>query len=173
VLDGDSAAFRDLVVQYHARVFRIALGYTRDAAESEDIAQEVFLRAYRSLWSYDTDRPFAAWLFTIAANVALSRLKKNRRAAEVLGDYRQSLAFDGAGHAERDASNRDLLVRVGEMLSELPPRQREAFLLRYYLEMRHEEVARFQNRSAEAVRQDVLRARKRLLFLLSEKGVGP
>lgn len=173
VLDDERAAFRDLVTRYQARVFRIALGYTRDRAESEDITQEVFLRAYHSLCSYDTDRPFAGWLFTIAANVALSRLRKARRSGEVLGAYRETVSRDSGGRAERDAINRDLLFRVGEMLSKLPPRQREAFLLRYYLEMRHEEVAQLQGRSTEAVRQDVVRARRKLLDLLVEKGVEP
>ncbi|MEW5987644.1 MAG: sigma factor, partial [Chloroflexota bacterium] len=77
---GDNAAWLGLVTQYQEAVFRLAYLILRDADEAEDVAQETFVRAFRSLGRFDSSRPLRPWLLTIAANLA-----RNRRRA--IGRY--------------------------------------------------------------------------------------
>ena len=80
-LRGDADAFGALVVRYQSRVIRVAGRLLGDAQEAEDVAQETFLRAHRALTTFDLARPLGPWLFRIATNLSLNRLKRRPNAA--------------------------------------------------------------------------------------------
>ena len=140
---GDRAAFDALVARYGARVHGLALRTLGRPADAEDLAQEVFLKAYRHLHRYDPERPFAPWLYRLAANLALSRARSllARRRRE------RSLAALGEGPiapleaAEQALRRRELGARPDAATLALPPRYRVAFNMKYVLGMEASDVA--------------------------------
>jgi RNA polymerase sigma-70 factor, ECF subfamily len=73
-LGGSEAAFREIVQRYQRAVFGIIVRVVRDPARAEELAQDTFVRAFRALHTYDVKRRFAAWLLTIAHNVAIDEV---------------------------------------------------------------------------------------------------
>jgi RNA polymerase sigma-70 factor (ECF subfamily) len=137
----------DLLVERHRRVlFGYALNMTRDPDESNDVFQEVWLRAIRKLGSY-RDRNFGGWLVRIAHNVIVDRVR--RRKPEISMDREDdtgrslTLATAEAGPTDR-AVARDIGARIAAAVTELPPEQREVFLLRVRVELPFREIARVQ-----------------------------
>lgn len=129
---GDPDAFARLVARFAAPLFRFARPLAGDDPGAEDIVQETFVRAHGALARYDPVRPFAAWLFKIAANLAVSRARAaRRRRAAPLGET-DPPARAGGGGAERAEAD-DAGVAVRRAVAELPPRYR-ALVVLYYLD---------------------------------------
>src|ERR1043166_5978585 len=76
---GDRAAFAELVERYKQSVFNLVSRTLRDAAEAEDVAQNVFIQVYKSAHRYEVTARFSTWLFTIARNLSLNELRRRRR----------------------------------------------------------------------------------------------
>lgn len=139
----DAAAWETLVRAHETHVFRLAYLVLRDTAAAEDVAQESFVRAFRSLRQFDETRPLRPWLTRIAINQA-----RNRRRAR--GRYRHYLdrllgRAEPAGDAQRHAEQRlDVRWRAGklaEAVRRLNAPGQEVVYLRYYLDMPVAEVA--------------------------------
>ena len=79
VLEGDEDAFRTLVLRYEERVFRVLARFTRDRMETEDLAQEVFLKVFRKLDTFQQDSAFYTWVYRIAVNTATDQLSRRKR----------------------------------------------------------------------------------------------
>jgi RNA polymerase sigma-70 factor (ECF subfamily) len=141
VLGGDAAAFRLLVERESAQVIGVCRRILGNATEAEDVAQEAFLRAYRSLATYRGDGPFAAWIARIAARQALARLV-NRPPAVQLDETSPSAAFTAAGHdPETSALAGEQRAAVQEAVAALPRQQRDVVALRFFGELSLEEIA--------------------------------
>lgn len=112
-LDGDNAAFDALFHRYSGRVYAIGLGMMRNDAEAHDVVQETFLNAFRKLHTFRRESPFRGWLFRIAHNAALMRLRSRRRRPEV------ALQVD-EGHARPLPDHRPLAL-AGLETRELGP----------------------------------------------------
>ena len=110
VVSGDTEAFRILVDRYSDRLYRFCATRLGDADEAEDAVQDVFIRAYRSLSSFDPARGFAPWLFAIAANRVKSRYASRSAAGQLVeAAGKELLAGDGPAEASaEDGVLRDL-----------------------------------------------------------------
>jgi RNA polymerase sigma-70 factor (ECF subfamily) len=170
---GDDSVFAALYSRYFDRIYgylRIAL---RDRHEAEDMAQQVFMKAFESLRSYEMRRPFRAWLFTVARNTAISSLRKQSR-SETMDPAKLAERSKGANEeAERWAlswiSDHDLAFLV----ERLPVRQRQVLALRYLLDLRAREVAAIMDCSENEVRMLQHRAQKFLRERLAALGREP
>jgi len=173
-LAGDGEAFRELVSRYHRAVFAISYRMTGTRAEAEDLCQEVFLRAYRSLARFDRSWPLGPWLRKIACNAALNHLR--HRAVERGGSTEtdpneepgQSAPDPGAGPEERLARS-ERADRLGRALSKLPSNQRLAFTLKYVEELTADEIARAMDVPKNTVKTWLLRAREALRKELADE----
>jgi RNA polymerase sigma-70 factor (ECF subfamily) len=187
VRDGSAEAFEELVRRYQGRLLTVLehLVGSRDGAE--DLAQEVFLRIYRSRESYVPGAKFSTWLFTIANNVALNALRSRRRRREVQlagGDSRgqgsasleqMALAASGSMPARLidKAEMRDV-VRLA--VSSLSERQRLAVLLSKFEGMSYADIAQAMRMTPEAIKSLLSRARANLRQVLEaylERGERP
>jgi RNA polymerase sigma-70 factor (ECF subfamily) len=171
-------AARLLYERYYSNVYRYALSQLRSPQDAEDAAQNTFLRAFAALRKGTVPENEAAWLFKIAHNVcATSKLAwLRRRRVEAPRDL-AALAVEPSAPETR----RDELAGLGDALAAMPPRLREAFLLREWQGLSYVEIAERLDTSRSAVETLIFRARKLLAQQLEQPwqrmrqalGVGP
>ncbi len=174
ILQGDQRAFEVLVQRYSPLVLRVVRGVLARSADVEDIAQEVFLRAYRSLGQIEAGSRLAPWLVRIAVNLCYDHLRRLRRRGErsfsELGPQEAGVV-DTLLHDEAalHAVDRLFLREVAEKLvGQLAPQDRAVLLLKEREGMDTREVARVLGCSETAVRLRLFRARRALRKLLGE-----
>ncbi len=176
VLDGDRESFALLVERYEGPLFRYLLRMLGRSSEAEDLAQEAFLRAYLSLASYNSQYRFSTWLFRIATNLALNRLKAERRVVslEALRDGAQGMPLEIADsrhecRPEQQAEQAELARLVQECLGELPPAYRCVVVLRHIADLSYEEIADSTGLPVNTVRSRLHRGRERLGECLEDR----
>jgi len=169
---GNIEAFETLVRHYQTRMVNFALAIVRDVGEAEDVAQETFLRAYRSLARFRGESSFKTWLYTIATNTARSTLDRRSRRERVsrqsLDDERLGLAADQVADGLSDAES--TLIRrqaIDQALAMLSDELRVAVVLRDVEGLDYKEIARVTGAPVGTVESRIFRARQRLRVLLS------
>ncbi|HLV02010.1 MAG TPA: sigma-70 family RNA polymerase sigma factor [Acidobacteriota bacterium] len=170
-LDGDSDAFAKLVQNYQQLVFNIIYHYLGPSADVEDLAQDVFLRVYRSLDRIDLGRPLKQWIGRIAANRCLDELRRRKvRKVHLFGDLemedRERIleTYEGSNQ-QRSLSRQEAescLNLLHEAMEDLSAKDRMAFVLREVESIEYPELAEMLNTSEVAARIRVSRARKKL-----------
>jgi len=171
VKQGDTAAFTTLVEKYKQPVLNLAWRTLRDETEAEDLAQNVFVQAWKSAERYQATAKFSTWLFTIARNLCLNEIRRRvRHPAESLDQTRDD-SEDQPLHQvvdKRIAAAPDELLRgelehkVDEALSALPENQRTALVLCRQEELSYEEIAAVLGCSLSATKSLIHRARETL-----------
>jgi RNA polymerase sigma-70 factor, ECF subfamily len=164
---GDLAAFETVVGRYQRRVYGVALRIVRAHDVADDVAQEAFVRAWRSLDRFELGRPFGPWVCRIAANLAVNHVRSPRAREEGLPEgYAETRSSDpGPLAAVLDAEARHVL---DEAMGGLSVEQRAVFVLRTVEEMSYEEIAEALGISPGTVMSRLFRARERLA-----KALGP
>lgn len=168
VLDGDRDAFRLLVEREQGAVFRACLRVLGRPHDAEDVAQESFVIAYRSLGGYRGDGSLAGWLLRIATRQAFRRLGQ-RRPSETL-DEAASLVLGVPGHdplAAALAGERQRAVRAA--VAALPDPYRETVALRFFGELALEEIATVTGRPLNTVKTHLRRGLERLRGVIGEE----
>ncbi len=164
-LQGNEEGLRSLVQRYQGVVFGLCyrmLGHREDA---EDVAQDVFVRMYRSLHRWDATRPFRPWLLTIAANrcrTALEKRSRRPRPTEIVDHI-----------AETDSPNTELAEELQQALGQLREEYRECVILFHHQELSLTEVADILGSPPGTVKTWLHRARKELAEHLQRRGVAP
>jgi RNA polymerase sigma-70 factor (ECF subfamily) len=169
---GDQDAFSALVRRYEGKVYHLARRIVRDEDDAQDVLQEAFLSAFRGLRNFKLESTFSTWIFRIATNAALMRLRK-RRGDTISIDHRPA-SFDGEGEGEPmalrdwsatpdeeliDDETREVMERA---IAELPPDLRTVFFLRDVEEQSNQQVAEALDLSVPAVKSRLHRARLQL-----------
>lgn len=170
-VSGDAEAFGVLVGRYQGAVYATAYYYAGRYGAAEDIAQESFWAAYRSLRQLNNPGEFGAWLKGITTRTAANWLRKNlsRVRSEVSLPPRVTLSFEDGGRGpETEATAAEELERVFRAVDALPERYRLPVILRYMQELSHEEIARFTGETPEEVRGVLHRALAQLREALGD-----
>jgi RNA polymerase sigma-70 factor (ECF subfamily) len=167
---GDIDGLEFLVGLYQVRAVRTAYLITRDTALAEDVAQEAFLQAYRSIRHFDQDRSFGPWFMRSVVHAALKAAQKNSR-HEDHSSQRQSFdeLFADSASVEEQVETIEFQGRVWAAMRDLTPRQRAAVVQRYFLDMSEREMAAQLEAPAGTVKWLLHEARERLRSLLSER----
>ena len=177
VRDGSATAFEELVVRYQARLVRVLEHLVGRRELAEDLAQEVFLRVYRSRQQYVPGAKFATWLFTIANNVASNALRDRSRHPEVtlagsesgpLGVRPMDRLVQASSSAmpTRQIDKAELRDVVRMAMESLSERQRLAVLLNKFEGMSYADIANAMELSPQAVKSLLSRARENLRQML-------
>ena len=169
---GDSGGLEYLVLAHQVRAIRAAYLITGDRGLAEEVVQEAFLRAYRSIGTFDINRPFEPWFMRSVVNASLRLLKRAKRevALEAPGAeqafHRMAAELDSP-HAQMEAVETEREVR--KALEDLSPRQRAVIVQRYFLGMSEAEMASESGTSAGTIKWLLNAARRRLRGALAER----
>jgi len=161
-LEGEQWAFDRLMNQHQKKVYRIALGMLGDHDEAADVTQEVFIRAFRSLKNFKFESRFSTWLHRITVNYSISRIRHRQiRNHLSLSEVSHRLTSN-LGRPGRELALKDLGEEIEQAVASLPPKQRAIFVMHYYEELAHKEIARIMGRSEGAIKSSYCQAVKKL-----------
>ena len=174
---GDVNAYEALVAAHEKNVYNLALRMTGNPADAEDMAQEAFLKAYRSLSEFRGDSKFSVWLYRIVSSVCLDFLRKQKRRQTVShsveddeGEETQLDIPDLAQSPEELLERRMTREAVQKGLALLPPDQRQILLLREIQGLSYEEISQALDIEPGTVKSRIFRARKKLCAFLLKDG---
>jgi RNA polymerase sigma-70 factor (ECF subfamily) len=167
---GDGEAWYRLVGVHQEAVFRLAYLLLRDASDAEDVAQEVFVRAFRALDTFDPARPLRPWLLRIASNLAQNRRRSLGRYLEALKrlystpETTATPASPAEGMAKRWEAE-----TLWSAIKRLKPAEQEVVYLRYFLELSEAEMATAMNVAPGTVKSRLHRALGRLRLVVDQE----
>lgn len=168
--EGDPHAYRVLVERYQGMVFDLTTQYSHTTADAEDLAQDVFLRAYQKLDRLRNPDQFASWLYGIALNRCRDYAKDVRRDTHPFSATEQTaqnlLDSDSSQHEALEADDRS--KRLWAALDELSETYAVPFLLKYRDGLSYKAMSKRMDVSVSALKVRVHRARKKLQTLMTE-----
>ncbi len=168
VLGGNRNAFRLLILRHQHPVFRFLAGFGLEPAVAEEVAQETFLRAYRSLSTYDgTKSAFSTWLMTIAKRLAINENARSGRRAVHVEISADTVTMD-APSAGQQLESAERSHRLHRALQGLPLALRSALVLAYMKEHSMEEIASIESCSVGAVKSRIHRGKQLLRARLAD-----
>ncbi|HET8676451.1 MAG TPA: sigma-70 family RNA polymerase sigma factor [Blastocatellia bacterium] len=156
---GDGEAFCQLARRYERRIFSLALHYCRSAHDAEDLSQEAWLKAYRSLRSFRGEASFYTWVRQITINTFLNYKRRTKMLdKEVIPTDAEGLEHPHARSVEESLNDKILVEKVMQALGELTSQQRLIFLLKHREGMTYDEIAASLGCSAGTVKKSLFRA---------------
>ena len=171
---GDLRAFDMLVLKYQAKIISVSNRYVKDISIAEDIAQESFIKAYKSLQNFREQSAFYTWVYTIASNTAKNYLVSNSRKKYILdSDISNDESFSSI-EAKQEESPEDLLLAgnlnqvINKSLEDLPEEVRNAILLRERDGLSYEQIAKVLKCPLGTVRSRIFRGREILTKSIKE-----
>jgi RNA polymerase sigma-70 factor (ECF subfamily) len=176
ILQGDKEKYRMLVEQYQQMVFRTCMGFVHDKNDADDLTQDVFIQAYQSLPQFRGDSAFSTWLYKIAVNASLYKIRKSplklilQRFDNIAGDKNRkeiSISVSDEENPEKILIRHEHIEWVRRALDSLPENQRTAIVLSKYDDLSQKEIAEIMNTTEGAVEALLQRAKKNLREKLS------
>jgi len=178
VLDGNTNAFEDLVLEYQNQVYHITLKMTGNEEDAFDLSQETFLKAYRTLASFRGEAGFGSWLYRMASNICIDFLRKKKRRGNI-----QTIPLDDDGEDKRpleipdlryepqnELEKRELSEKIRAELRGLPDEQRLILILRDVEGFSYQEISDILKIELGTVKSRIYRARALLARRLTETG---
>lgn len=176
---GNHSAFETLVHRYDQAVLRLALNLSGSEAEAQDIYQEAFFKAYRSLRNFRFECSFYTWMYRIVTNLCLDHLRNRRVRRE---DSAIAVSSNGEeydlfcylpdlhprSNPERGLLNRELRLRIGRALQKLTPRERMVFELKHYQGLRLRAVGEILDTTEETIKSTLFRATQKMRAILAD-----
>ena len=162
----DPMALRDMVERFQGDVYRVCCRLMADPHEAEDLAQEVFVRIFRSLHTWDQERPLKPWIMSIAINRCRTALAKRARRPSL-----SPLLDTNPGRDVTAERSSDLQQEISAAVDELRMEYREVFLLFHQEEMPYETIGSMMQKPVGTIKTWLHRARLAVVQRLRERGV--
>ena len=164
VLQGDQQAYAEIVKRYQSFVFTIALRYTPNREDAEEIAQDSFVKAYRSLSDFRGDSKFSTWLYTIVTTTSLTFLRKKKLDVQSLDNEKVFEAADNqdSGFKANQVEQKSRVNMVNRAIAMLSSEDAQVITLFYKGEQSLEEMGQILGLEANTVKVRLHRARQRL-----------
>jgi len=164
VLRGDQQAYAEIVKRYKSFVFTIALRYTPNREDAEEIAQDCFVKAYRSLSDFRGDAKFSTWLYTIVTTTCLTFLRKKKLETHSLDNEKVFEAADSldSGFRANLVEQKSKVTMVNKAITLLSPDDAQIITLFYKGEQSLEEIGQIMGLEPNTVKVRLHRARQRL-----------
>jgi RNA polymerase sigma factor (sigma-70 family) len=164
ILQGDKQAYAELVKRYQNFVFTICLRYTSSREDAEEIAQDIFVKAYRCLSDFRGDSKFSTWLYTIVNTTCITFLRKKRLDTHSLDDERVFAVADNmdGGMRANQVEQKSRIAMVNEAIQLLSPDDAKIITLFYKGEQSLEEIGEIMGIEPNTIKVKLHRARVRL-----------
>ena len=160
--DGDRRTFTHIVNKYQQPIYNYCYHMLQNGDEAEDAAQEVFMRTYSRLGTYDDRHKFSTWLFSIAVHYCIDKLRKRHFQLISWDDLAPWYLFPGqeSPQPERALLEAEAVREVRSLLNMLPPDYRTIVILKYWHVLSYQEIAQTLEMTVSAVKSKLFRARK-------------
>ncbi len=173
VKNGDTRAFEQLVEMHQGAVIGTVAKMLGDATEAHDVAQQVFIRVWKSAARYEPKAKFTTWLFTITRNLVFNESRRRNRRQLVSSDEREEefhlqLPDEGKRGPAEDLEQKELMQAIDAAIQSLPEKQRIAVILRRYEGLPYNEIAKVLKTSVSSVKSLLFRARAQLKVELAK-----
>jgi RNA polymerase sigma factor (sigma-70 family) len=164
VLKGDQQAYASLVERYQNYVFTIVLRYVKSREDAEEVAQDIFIKAYRSLADFKGTAKFSTWLYTVTTTTCITFLRKKKLEVHSLDNEKVFAVADNTdgGISANQIEQKSKVNMVNEAIKLLSPEDAQVITLFYKGEQTLEEIAQALGKEVNAVKVQLHRARTRL-----------
>jgi RNA polymerase sigma-70 factor (ECF subfamily) len=163
-LAGDQSAYADLIKRHQRFVFTLAMRFAKSREDAEEIAQDCFIKAYRSLESFQRQSKFTTWLYSIVYTTAMTTLRKKRIATDSIDDEDTFIQVENkpSSYDENNLENKSRSFYLSQAIDQLLPDDATIITLFYKGEQSLEEIAQTMGIEANTVKVKLFRARQRL-----------
>ena len=164
ILQGDSQAYAHLVQRYQNFVFTLVLRYVKNKEDAEEVAQDVFVKAYRSLHGFRGSSKFSTWLYTIATTTSITALRKKKPDVQSIDDEKLAERAENpeGGIPVNSIEQKSRAAMVNNAIGLLGADDAQVITLFYKGEQTLEEIAKIRGKEVNAVKVQLHRARARL-----------
>ena len=182
-IQGDTRAFEELVSHYHNKIYALAYRYMGNEEDAYDMAQEAFLKAFRSLHTFKGNSSFSTWLYRVTTNVCLDELRRRKRRiiplsldeplASQEGDEVEKEIADSSPGVDIIYEQKEFSQYIQQLLNEMKPEHKTAIVLRDVIGFSYEEIAEVINCSMGTVKSRISRAREVLRKKITDRELLP
>jgi RNA polymerase sigma factor (sigma-70 family) len=164
ILKGDQQAYAELVGRYQHYVFTLALKYCQNREDAEEVAQDIFIKVYRSLADFKGTSKFSTWLYTITYNTSVTFLRKKKLTVSSIDDERTFMQLESqeSSFSANLVEQKTRVNRVNEAIGQLSPDDAQIITLFYKGDQTLEEIGRIMGMEANTVKVRLHRARHKL-----------
>ena len=166
----NSELYAEIVKRYQQGLYRYLRYLTNQPAEAEDLVQDVFIKAYRNLFGFDTKRKFSSWIYRIAHNEGVNYLKKAARRKDVSLEYLDFTVPAPDDCSENQLTREETKRKIQKCLGELKPKYRESLVLYYFEEKSYQEISDILRIPRGTVGTLISRGRSILKAIYQKKG---
>ena len=176
--NGEIQAYNELVFRYKDRLLNFIYRFLNDIDRSEDLVQDTFIKLYTHKNSYQEIAKFSTWLYTIAANLARTELRKIKRrktfsVSELSNDDKEYIISSDEIDQSEDHLSQNFEKKIQNALSELPDDFKTIIILRDIQELSYDEISKIVDLPLGTVKSRINRGRLKLHKLLKKKGENP
>jgi RNA polymerase sigma factor (sigma-70 family) len=163
-LVGNQAAYADLVKRHQRFVFTLALRFAKNREDAEEIAQDCFIKAYRSLSAFQRQSKFSTWLYSIVYTTAMTFLRKKRVDTDSIDDENTYIQLENtsSSHDVNSAENKSRSYYLNQAITQLMPDDAAIITLFYMGEQSLDEIGKTLGIETNTVKVKLFRARQRL-----------
>ena len=162
-LAGNQAAYTDLIKRHQRFVFTLALRFSKNREDAEEIAQDCFVKAYRSLPNFQRQSKFSTWLYSIVYTTAMTALRKKRVDTDSIDDENTYIQLENhSGYDTNSAENKSRSYYLNQAIAQLLPDDAAIISLFYMGEQSLEEIGQTMGMEASTIKVKLFRARQRL-----------
>jgi RNA polymerase sigma-70 factor (ECF subfamily) len=168
---GDAEGYRLLVERYQSLIYSIAYRMVRDRSEAEDLAQDVFLKAYQMLDSFREEASFKTWICRIATNRCIDWRRKHASRAQLTAEVEEAGRLsDDKETPEQVYLRRERLKQVRDVIEQMPDKYRTILLMHHFQGMSYKDIAEREQISPRTVETRLYRAKQMLRNAMEEEG---
>ncbi|MGD9678611.1 MAG: RNA polymerase sigma factor [Vulcanibacillus sp.] len=170
IKEGEIELYSELISRYEKKIIQFITNMLRSyhyEAYAEDICQETFYKAYRSLYTFrDQEATFSTWLYTIAKNTTLSEIRKLKYTEVPLEENISNIQLSSLLLPEQELLKNEKVNKVRDAINRLPEKQRSVIILREYDQLDYKEIAQILDSTVSSVKSLLFRARSGIKFQL-------
>lgn len=164
VLGGKTASYEKIVQHYYRKLYGYLFKLVQDKHTTEELTQEVFVKAYKNLDKFRQSKCFGVWLFAIGKNTVLDYFKytRNRKTYELMEDT-DTTPESSAQNPEHILLRKETIEMVDDVIQGLPEKYRELILLKYFEELSYDDIAAKLRMSSKEVKWKLHQARRKMV----------